>query len=87
MNCGQVDGFADVGWDIWAHAALGHVVAHALCQLGRVHMAESGATKVSGGMQASCSPGSVPAEYHFCHILLVKVRHKTQQEVEINFIS
>lgn len=58
MNCGQVDGFADVGWGIWARAALGHVVAHALCQLGRVHMAESGATEVSGGMQASCSPGS-----------------------------
>lgn len=27
-------------------------------------------------------PGLRPAEYHFCHILLVKVRQKTQQEVK-----
>ena len=52
MNRGQVDGFADVGWDIWARAALVHVVAHALGRLGHVHMAESGATEMSGGMQA-----------------------------------
>lgn len=52
MNCGQVDGFADVGWDIWVCAALGHVEAHALSRLGCVHMAESGATEMSGGMQA-----------------------------------
>ena len=50
MNCGQVDGFADVGCDIWICAALVHVVAHVLGQLGRVHVAESGATEVSGRM-------------------------------------
>lgn len=93
MNCGQVDGFADVGWDIWVCAVLGHVEAHALSRLGCVHMAESGATEMSGGMQAFLNfkyiftfliqtPGLRPAEYHFCYILLVKVRRKTQQEVK-----
>lgn len=48
---------------------------------GRVLMAVRCAEVVAGCKLLAAGLRELP-KYHFCHILLVKVRHKTQQEVK-----